>query len=263
MAFGSVSASAAALFGSNGTLFANGSGDVTTLFSKASEMSSRKSVDISIRSLQRERDRLLGFKTNLTPAQNKKLGELKEKILKIEEKSQSIKGLSAEDRKELTRLYNESHRILGKEYVDKKADPRLVALSNNVDKVRAPKLNPVQQKRLDNLMRLRENALSRVAGYPESETGYRFLKNINQQISVLNKPRDISQLSPGEKREYDSLVRKVNDIASVELLLPSRKAIRVEKLSASIDDMTRRSGFSASPQMGVTPGQAARVYASL
>lgn len=251
------------IFGSTGDLFGGGGGGAQSIFSNGDAALSKQTLKLSIKGLEREMNRLLGFKTDLTPVQNKKLAELQKQITDIEKKAGDTKGLSIEELEERARLYKESYSILGKDYVDKEADPRLQALTEQVDALLAPKLRGAKKVRLETLKKIEDSALDAVVDNPESETSRRRLRNIKRQIAELTAPRDVSKLSPDEKRDYDELVGKINDIAKTEFLLTSRKKIRVEQLRGSISNLKAQEAAFGDDQSKPSPAQVARAYARL
>jgi len=73
--------------------------------------------------------------------------------------------------------------------------------------------------------------------------------------------RGVHELSATEKREYDSLVRQVNDYAEAKLLLNAKESVRVYELQKSIEQLAELLPPDTSGQP--TAAQAASIYARL
>ena len=247
------------IFGSTGDLFGSG-GDAQSIFSNGDAALTKQSLKLSIKGLERERSKLLGFKTDLTPAQNKKLAELQKKIQDIESKAGDAKGLTIDELEERAELYKESYAILGKDYVDKESNTELQDLAEQVDELLAPKLRGAKKARLEQLRKLEEPALDAVVDSPESTTARLRLRNIKRQIQELTAPRDVSRLSPAERAEYDDLVERVNEVAKSEFLPDSRKKIRIEQISASISQLQAQEAAFGEDQPTPTAAQVIRSY---
>ncbi|MDC9701178.1 MAG: hypothetical protein PSN37_02970 [Alphaproteobacteria bacterium] len=238
-------------------------GGASALFSAGAHSRSDESIGLLVKGLDRERKHLLGFKTALSPAQTKMLSKKQEKISLLEAKASGSAGLSASEHKERLQLYREAYAIMGKEYVDVKGNARLKALTGKVDDLLAAPLRGAQKQRHESLERLRSRALERVQERPKSEAAKHQLRNISTQLKKLETQREIKALSSAEKREYDRLVDQINDSTKSEILLPSRKRLRLEQLTASIRFLEMQGALSGkTPSPNITPGRAAALYMS-
>lgn len=253
-----VSRNANILFGSPSNII--GGGDATSVFSNSNTQNVRTSLEVSAKGLKRELDRLNGFKTDLTPAQKNILAKNQAEISEIEASVSDSKGLSEQEIQRRAQLFQESYRILGKDFVDQEQDPRLKALTDKVDALLEPKLRGGQKNRLDRLRTLEENAYQATLDAPGNETAVRRLRNIQSQVRELTIPRLVQQLSVSEKREYDDLVDQVNTVAKTEFILPSRERVRAEQLQTSLSQVEAQLAAVGGPEIGPTPAQAARAY---
>lgn len=247
------------IFGSTGDLFGGG-GDARSIFSSGDEALAKQSLRLSIKGLERERNNLLGFKTDLTPAQNRKLAELQKQITKIEGKAGEESGLTIEELEERAALYKESYAILGKDYVDKESNTQLQALAEEVDALLAPKLRGGKKARLETLQKLEVSALDALVDSPESTTNRLRLRNIKRQIAELTAPRQLNRLSPAERQQYDDLVERINDVAKTEFLPPSRKKIRIEQITSSLSQLRAQEAAFGEDVARPTTAQVARSY---
>lgn len=252
---------------------------VTSLFSQASDIFGKAdaqtifssttgqgvgAMDLTVKALDREINRLLGFKTDFTPGEQKRLDNLQAKIGKISEKAEAG-TLNVSDLKERAELYQEAYRIMGKDYVDVEGNDEIQALTDKVDALLEPRLRGARKKRLEQLRKMEENYLNQRVERPDSETTSLRLRNVKQQISRLTPPRDISDLSPAERRDYDDLVARINALAEQEYLLPAKKRIRVEELQASKAQLqAQAAGGGGGGLFGQTsPSAAASAYTRL
>lgn len=217
------------LFGTNG---------VDTILAANIRATSSITVDrnqMVLKGLQDEIDRTMGFRTNLSVAEKQRLSELQSEITDLERLSQE-RRLSKLEFEKRADLYLRSYKILGKDYVDVQSDAFLKEKSAAVDDLLAPKLKGPPAKRLADLTKLKARLEDRVADRGERivETLLNQIRSVNRQISELTTPRAISELSPAERREHDRLVRDINAHAGQELLLDSRKKLKIERLQATI-----------------------------
>lgn len=187
-------------------------------------------------SLKREIDRLQGYKTDLTPAENKRLAKLQADIQRINE-SAGPDGLSLDRHEDRAELYREANAILGKPYVDIEADPELSEMVAQVDTLLETKYRGATKKRLENLRALEEKFYQSYYNGNTSATLARQIANVKTQISRLAAPRPMAELTPGERREYDGLVEKINARAGYEYLMPSRKRARAESLQKTMGSL--------------------------
>lgn len=184
-------------------------------------------------SLERELNRVQGYKVDLTPAESKRLASLQNQISRLEEKA-GPDGLSVSQFNDRAELFREANAILGKEYVDVEADPVLKELVARVDTLLEPKLRGAQKKRLDNLRNLETKYLERFYAGTTSAALARQIGNVKLQIQTLTQPRKMAELSPSERRDYDALVTTINARAGTEFLLPSDRKGRAEEIQKTI-----------------------------
>ena len=218
------------IFGTNGT---------NTILTANIQATSSITVDknqMILKGLQDEIDRTMGFRTDLTVAEKQKLADLQGKITDLEKLAQERRLTSPEIKKRAD-LYIQSYKILGKDYVDVESDTFLKEKSAAIDELLAPELKGEPAKRLASLKKLKSRLEARVADRGESvpETLLNQIRSVNKQISNLTTPRKMSELSVTEQREYDSLVKEVNGHAGQELLLDSKKKLKIERLQRTID----------------------------
>jgi len=249
---------ATALFGSAGDPF--GGANAASILDGSASQSSRKTISLIVDGMQRQIDKLNGFKTDLTPAQKKKLAQNQAEIAKIEKKATVIKGLSVEDSTRRAELFKESYSILGKEYVDSSSNATLNRLTSQVDKLLEPKLRGAPLARLENLKKLAASAYAAINDNPENETARRNYANIKFQINSLTRPRKISQLSIPERNQYDELVGKVNEAAGTKFLLPSAERLRSERLQASKATFDAQLAAFGGDQFRPSPAAMMRAY---
>lgn len=188
------------------------------------------------RSLKREIDRLQGYKTDLTPAEANRLAGLQEDIKRIEARA-GPEGLSLDQHDDRAELYREANEILGKPYVDIEANPELKSLVDQVDSLLETKYRGATKKRLENLRSLEQKMLDSYFAGNTSNALARQLANVKTQIARLAAPRPMAELTPGERRQYDALVDKINAKAGHEYLMPSRKRARAEALQKAMQSL--------------------------
>lgn len=248
------------LFSSADDIF--GGGDASTFFTGATGGGSQEAIRASIRGLERELNRLLGFKTDFTPAEKKRLDEVQTRIAKIE-KAASESGFTPDQIAERSELYQEAYRIMGKDYVDVASNPKIQALTDKVDALLEPKLQGASKVRLERLRKLEDTFLDALVDNPKNETARARLRNVKVQINKLIPPRQVSELSVTERRDYDDLVDRINSLAETEYLLDSRKRMRADRIQASMSEMEAQASA-----LGVDQGQpsaqaVARAYTRL
>jgi len=252
-----ISKNSEALFGSGSQLF--GAADASAIFNGPSDATMREAVRASLKGLDRELNRLLGFKSDFTPAQQKRLDVLKAEIAKIEAVGKE-KGLDPNDAKRRAERYQEAYRIMGKDFVDVGTDPELEVLANAIDTLLEPKLQGAKKQRLERLRKLEENYLEALGRSPTSETLRRQLRNAKVQIGKLIPPRQIKELSLAERREYDALVEQINAAAGTEYQLDSKKRIRADQIRASMAELEVQASELGVDQSGPTGAEVARAY---
>lgn len=254
-----VSKNAQTLFGSSADLF--GGAGSNSIFTSA-DANSGEAVRASLKGLEREFNRLLGFKSDFPPAQKKRLDQLKSEIAAIEERGKES-GLDENEAKRRAERYQEAYAIMGKDYVDIGENEQLQELSDKVDALLEPKLQGAKKQRLDRLRKLEENYLDAVANNPNNETARRQLRNVKVQIGRLVPPRQISELSLSERREYDDLVEQINKMAGTEFLLESKKRMRADKIRASMSELEAQASALGVGQSGPSAAEVARAYTRL
>ncbi|HXK54686.1 MAG TPA: hypothetical protein PK405_08380 [Hyphomicrobiales bacterium] len=251
-----ISKNARTLFGSADDLF--GGAGTSSIFAGGGS-NSGEAVRASLKGLERELNRLLGFKSDFTPAQQKRLDVLQAEIGEIESKGKE-KGLDANDAKRRAERYQEAYAIMGKDYVDVGSSEELQALSDKVDKLLEPKLQGAKKARLERLQKLEESYLDALVRNPKNETARRQLRNAKVQIGRLLPARSISELSVSERREYDGLVEQINDLAGTEFLLGSKKRMRADKIRASMSELQAQASALGIGQSGPSAAEVARAY---
>lgn len=207
---------------------------------------------------QRQINRIRGYKLQLTPAENKRLGEIQTEIQKIGTKAANgtVRPDEIEDQKA---LFLEADIIIGKPSANVEIDDTLTGIREQIDEVLAPRLTPQQQDRLDTLNTLLESFQDRLDSDTTNVNTIRQIQNINRQIDAIDVPRKITELSVTEKNEYDDLVEEANTHAGAKLLLNSREATRVQHLEETIQQMT--SQLPPDPASQPTAAAVARAYA--
>lgn len=186
--------------------------------------------------LKRDLDRLNGFRTDITPAKAKQLTKLRSDIARIEQNA-SPDGLNEKEINERASLFRQANEILGKPYVNVRADRVLSNLVDQVDALLEPKLQGAQKRRLENLRSLEEKYLDAFLGGNKSRALRQQLTNVQSQVSSLTPPRKMNELTSRERQQYDALVAQINDRAGSEYLLPSRKKARAESIQAAMSKL--------------------------
>lgn len=249
------------LFSSASDIF--GSGDAGSVFAAGSgSTGSGEAVRAALKGLERELNRLLGYKSDYTPGQKKRLETLQTRIAGIE-KQATAKGFTADQLAERAELYREAYRIMGKDYVDVAGNDELQALTDQVDALLEPKLHGARKERLERLRKLEDTCLNALVANPDNETARARLRNVKVQIGKLVPPRAISRLSPGERRDYDALVDRINALANTDYLLTSRTRIRVEQIRASMGELEAQAAALGIGQSAPSAGEVARAYTRL
>lgn len=247
-------ASASSIFGggSASSIFAAG----VNLGATEQQQAAQEVVNASNREIKRIR----GYKVQLTPADNKRLGEIQKDITRINSKVSdgSVRSDELEDR-EL--LYLEADTIIGKPSAGIENDKTLDGIREKIDELLSKRLTPQQEKRIETLTTLQESFQDRLDDDPSNVNTIRQLQNIQYQINQIDQPRNVSQLSVTEKKEYDELVDQANTHAGAKLLLNSRDSIRVQNLQETIDQMA--SSLPADPASQPTAASVARAYARI
>ena len=221
----------------------------------------QQSARVIIDSQRQEINRLRGYKPVLSNAEKAKLAEIQAKVVAIQEKSANgtVRPDELEDRKE---LLAEADRIIGKptSEVDGE-DEKLAEYASLLQALLNPKLNPIQQKQLDRLERVKDNLEENLNRNPESATIRAQFQNITRRIEELNPPRAISELSIAERKAYDDLAELINERAGAKIQLSARDMIRVAELENSILDL--QSLLPPDPSQQPTAQQVSRAYSRL
>ncbi len=221
------------------TSFFGSSSSVDNIFAaRLSSPSSpaQQAAKLSIGAAEREINRIRGYKIQLTPADNKRLADIQERIQAIETKA--AEGTARQDEiEERSELFREADEIIGKPSADVETDDVLAELRGQIDDLLAPKLDRVRANRLETLENLKTSLEEQI-----DEGGNQFLldqfQNVVRQIDNLAPPRQIHELSQSERIAYDDLVDQVNNHANAKLVLNSRESIRVFNLEQTIQDLT-------------------------
>lgn len=221
-----------ALFGTSDALF--GAPTADAIYS-AGLSTSIQANDLIVKGLQRDLDRLNGYKVDLPPAQQKELEDLQAQIGRINERADPDGVLSDSDATDRTELYQDAYKILGKDYVDVKKDSTLTNLMQKVDDLLEPKLRGAQKARLERLRTLETNFLNDYEKGSTSNAQMRQIRNIQVQIRELTPPRQLSQLSNTERADYNNLVKQINEKSGTDLLLNTRDRLKAEQIQSSID----------------------------
>lgn len=190
-------------------------------------------TEMTLRAMERDIKRLQGLKVDITPADAEQLAKHEDLIKRIDARA-GPDGLSALEREDRAEAYRAAFEILGKEFVDVEADSVLKDLVKQVDTLLEPRLQGEKKARLERLRKLQTNLEVSYIGGNRSQTLVRQINNVLKQIETLVPPRLMSELSPGEKRDYDRLVDQANARAGVEMILPSRKRERIEQIQAAM-----------------------------
>ncbi len=189
-----------------------------------------------IASNEREINRIRGYKIQLTPADNQRLKKIREKILELNDKTSAGKTtpFDFESRK---KLLAEADKIIGKPSADVEADTVLAGLRKQIDDLLIVKLSPAVEKRVKTLETLKDSFEAQINRNSNAVTPQLQVQNVIRQIRNLTPARNINQLSTAERREYDGLVKQVNDHVEAKLLLDSRESIKVFNLQTTINEL--------------------------
>lgn len=236
-----------------------GSSSVDSVFSagqSAPATQEQETARITIDAQRREINRLRGYKLSLTPAEKNRLTEIQVEIQEIETKASSgtVRNDELDDR---TALLAEADEIIGKPTVDIEADEFLAELAGILEALLAPKLNPVVEKRVEQLERVKAT-VEEALNANNTDTLRAQFQNITAQIEALTPPRAVSQLSSTERRAYDDLAILINDHVGAKLQLNSRETIRVAELESSIINLQGLLAPDITQQP--TPQAVARAY---
>src|SRR5690606_8623749 len=108
---------------------------------------------------------------------------------------------------------------------------------DQVDALLEPALRGGQKQRLEQLRKLSGNLMEQLSERPESATTRRQLGNVEAQIRKMLPPRSVASLSLEERRQYDELVDRANQIAGTEYLIESKKRIRIDQLRQTMSQI--------------------------
>ncbi len=240
-----------------------GGGSATSFFAAnvtGGATEAQQAAQVVVNASKKEINRIRGYKLQLTPAENKRLTEIQEQISKINDKAANgtVRDDELEDRSE---LFLEADTIIGKPSAGVENDDVLDGLREQIDEVLAPRLTPQQQDRLDTLNTLLTSFEERLADDPSNVVAIRQVQNIQRQISNIDVPRTVTELTVAEKQDYDELVEEANNHAGAKLLLNARESARVQALEETIGQMS--SLLPADPAGQPTAAAVARAYARI
>ena len=245
------------------SIFGDSAGSATSIFAAGksggatdAQIAAKTVVDAS----KQEINRIRGYKPLLTPAENKRLGEIQTEITKLNEKAANgtLRTDEIEDRAE---LFLEADTIIGKPSANVENDDFLDGIREQIDDLLAPRLTPQQENRLETLNTLLAGFEERLAEDNTNVVAIRQVQNIQKQIANIDVPRLVSQLSVSEKQEYDALVEQANEHAGAKLLLNAQESVRVQNLEETIERVSSSLPASAAGQP--TAASVARAYARL
>jgi len=219
------------LFGNSSNFFGPATADA--MFS-AGLVNGVQANELIVNSLQRDLDRLNGYRVDLPPSQKEELADLQDQIGRINERVRPDGTLSSSDADERAKLYQDAYKILGKDYVEVKSDKALSELMEKVDKLLEPRLQGGQKARLERLRALEASQLESFDPSKTSKSSINYIRNIQIQIRDLTPPRKMSQLSVTEKADYNRLVEQINTKAGTDLLLNSVDREKAEKIQDTI-----------------------------
>lgn len=246
--------SATSIFGGGSidNIFAAGKSDGAT----DAQIAAQTIVNANRQEINRIRD----YKPLLTPAENQRLTEIQTEISELTEKATNgtIRPDEVEDR---AALFLEADTIIGKPSANVENDEVLDGIREKIDTLLANRLTPSEEKRLGTLNTLLSNFEERLADDSTNVVAIRQVQNIQRQISNIGTPRQISQLSVAERREYDSLVNQANEHAGAKLLLNATETVRVQNLEQNIERISSSLPPNAAGQP--TSASVARAYARL
>ena len=192
---------------------------------------------LSIGAMEREINRVRGYKLRLTPADQGRLDKLQEKIQVIDQRA-SEGDARADELEERAELFKEADRILGKPSANVEFDDTLDGIKTKIDTLLEPRLDTNQQRRRHTLETLRDNLRAQIDENPNSLTARKQLQNVSRQLNELLPARQLSELSVAERSEYDDLVEQANDHVGVKLLLNANESIKVFNLQNAINDLS-------------------------
>jgi len=221
----------------------------------------QQTAKVTIDAQKREINQLRGYKPVLNLAEKAKLAEIQAKVVEIQQKSASgtVRPDELEDR---LALLAQADEIIGKPTTEVDGeDKKLVEYAGLMKVLLDPKLNPIQQKQLDRLERVKSTLEEAVSRSPESATIRAQFQNIVKLIEEVNPPRAVSELSISERKAYDDLAELINDRAGVEIQLSARDTIRVAELENSILNLQSQLPPDASQQP--TSQQVSQAYMRL
>lgn len=202
-----------------------------------------------VRALEKDIQRIQGFNTNLSPAKNRRLAEIRADIESINAKRSSNPSAKARQEAQLLKLNTEAFKILGKKFVDFEG-PKLnlpPAENRRLNEIRAeiasinsnPSADP-QERQQQNAQLVGLNAEAfRILGKTLTELeGEEKLKEVKDKIDTLLEPplrgekkarlerlRKLSETALGDflNRGSSSALRRLDNIErQIALLVPPR-----------------------------------------
>lgn len=237
-----------------------GNGNASSIFASgvsAGATPAQQAAQVVVDASNRQIKQIRGYKTQLTPADNKRLNEIQQEIVKINQKASdgTVRQDELEDRSE---LYVEADFIIGKPAAGIENDDFLDDINEKIADLLTRRLTPQQENRLDTLNNLKANYEAQLEEESGNVNAIRQIQNITYQINQIDVPRQVSELSVSEKSQYDDLVEQANDYAGVKLLLNATESIRVQHLQETIDSMA--GSLPADPASQPTASAVARAY---
>lgn len=220
----------------------------------------QQSASVIISSHRREINVIRGYKPELNQNEQLRLAELEDVVREVEEKS--IAGTARQDElDDRLEAIDEANEIIGKPIVDVEADETLAEYNSLKLALLEPVLDPIKQKAVDRLNRLKTGFEEQIAENPERRGLNRQFQAVTRQIEAINPLNSPSDLSPEAQRVYDDVVELINNHTGVKLELTAAETRRVEELQASITQLQGLLG--PDPGSEPTPGAVSRAYVSL
>lgn len=237
-------------------LFSGGS--ATSLFSTAAAGAigsiSVGANDAILKGMQDEIDRLQGFRTDLTVAEKQQLSEYQGKISDIEKEAQS-RALTDDEISERADLYARAYKILGKDYTDVSDDSFVQTKLTAIDDLLATKPTGADADRLERLENIKatltDQANTAAAGNGATDTVSSQLITVNGQIYDLTRPRDFTDLSQDEIKQYDELATAINDHLGYEYQLPADKRLKIAHIQQTMDTLQSSGGGTTSAALDI------------
>lgn len=242
-----------------------GSSNALTVFSigatQGGATQEQLAAKTAVGAAEREINGIRGYKPRLSLAENQRLTKIQEKIQSLNQKARdgNILASEIEDREE---LYLEADTIIGKPSasveLDDDTEDELDIIREKIDDLLAPKLDRASANRLETLENLKVTIEEQLTDGTGGRTAQLRLQNVVAQINNLTPPRQLHQLSPSERAEYNELADEANDVSGVKLVLSARESDRVYNLETTIRDLQATLPADTSNQP--TTADVARAY---